>query len=96
MRALGFEVKKVDVLTILKDYDREGTGKISFDDFKEVGKTTLMLETHCTVRGVKVIHIVNRKVQVWTFLFSSNSLEIRPHLLAVMFHINLLVSIVLK
>lgn len=47
MRALGFEVKKVDVLTILKDYDREGTGKISFDDFKEVGKTTLMLETHC-------------------------------------------------
>ncbi|KAA0704412.1 Centrin-3 [Triplophysa tibetana] len=36
MRALGFEVKKVDVLTILKDYDREGTGKISFDDFKEV------------------------------------------------------------
>lgn len=40
MRALGFEVKKVDVLKILKDYDREGTGKISFDDFKEVGKTT--------------------------------------------------------
>ncbi|XP_065118412.1 centrin-3 isoform X1 [Paramisgurnus dabryanus] len=36
MRALGFEVKKVDVLKILKDYDREGTGKIKFDDFKEV------------------------------------------------------------
>lgn len=39
MRALGFEVKKVDVLKILKDYDREGNGKITFEDFKEVGKS---------------------------------------------------------
>lgn len=38
MRALGFEVKKVDVLKILKDYDREGNGKITFEDFSEVGK----------------------------------------------------------
>lgn len=37
MRALGFEVKKVDVLKVLKDYDREGTGKITFEDFNEVG-----------------------------------------------------------
>ncbi|XP_041093758.1 centrin-3 [Polyodon spathula] len=36
MRALGFDVKKADVLKILKDYDREGTGKIAFDDFNEV------------------------------------------------------------
>ncbi|KAJ0012828.1 hypothetical protein NQD34_017162 [Periophthalmus magnuspinnatus] len=35
MRALGFEVKKVDVLKILKDYDREGNGKITFEDFNE-------------------------------------------------------------
>lgn len=39
MRALGFEVKKVDVLKILKDYDREGNGKITFEDFNEVGKS---------------------------------------------------------
>lgn len=38
MRALGFEVKKADVLKIMKDYDRETTGKISFDDFNEVSK----------------------------------------------------------
>lgn len=38
MRALGFDVKKADVLKILKDYDREGSGKISFDDFNEVGR----------------------------------------------------------
>ncbi|KAK6316186.1 centrin-3-like [Coregonus clupeaformis] len=43
MRALGFEVKKVDVLKILKDYDREGNGKITFDDFNEV-VTDRMLE----------------------------------------------------
>lgn len=38
MRALGFDVKKVDVLKIMKDYDRESTGKITFDDFNEVSK----------------------------------------------------------
>ncbi|KAI6058106.1 Centrin-3 [Aix galericulata] len=36
MRALGFDVKKADVLKILKDYDREATGKITFEDFNEV------------------------------------------------------------
>jgi centrin-3 len=36
MRALGFDVKKADVLKILKDYDRQSTGKIVFNDFKEV------------------------------------------------------------
>ncbi|XP_075449129.1 centrin-3 isoform X2 [Ascaphus truei] len=36
MRALGFDVKKADVLKILKDYDSEATGKISFEDFNEV------------------------------------------------------------
>lgn len=34
---MGFEVKKVDILKILKDYDREGNGKITFEDFNEVG-----------------------------------------------------------
>ncbi|CAH1789816.1 unnamed protein product [Owenia fusiformis] len=43
MRALGFEVKKADVLKVLRDYDREGTGKISFEDFNEV-MTDMMLE----------------------------------------------------
>ena len=38
MRALGFDVKKADVLKIMKDYDREASGKITFDDFNEVSK----------------------------------------------------------
>ncbi|KAI5108615.1 centrin-3 [Silurus meridionalis] len=36
MRALGFEVKKIDVMTILKDFDCGGTGKITYEIFKEV------------------------------------------------------------
>ena len=45
MRALGFEVKKADVLKILKDYDTDGSGKIKFDDFNEVG-TLLQYKPH--------------------------------------------------
>ena len=36
IRALGFEVKKADVLKILKDCDKEGKGKITFQDFNEI------------------------------------------------------------
>jgi Ca2+-binding EF-hand superfamily protein len=38
MRALGFEVKKADVLKVMKEYDKEATGKITLDDFYEVSK----------------------------------------------------------
>jgi centrin-3 len=38
MRALGFPVKKEEVRKILSDYDREGAGKIAFDDFVEVSE----------------------------------------------------------
>ena len=43
IRALGFEVKKADVLKIMKDYDREGKGKITFKDFSEVSKSDTQL-----------------------------------------------------
>ena len=43
MRALGFDVKKTDVLKVLRDYDREGTGKITFEDFNEVSKYMLYM-----------------------------------------------------
>ena len=38
IRALGFEVKKTDVLKILKDYDKDGKGKITFQDFNEISE----------------------------------------------------------
>ncbi|XP_057674732.1 centrin-3 isoform X3 [Corythoichthys intestinalis] len=36
MRALGFEVKKAEVMHILEDYDTYDTGKIAFEDFNHV------------------------------------------------------------
>ena len=36
LKALGFQVKKQDVVQIMKEYDHDGSGMISFDDFIEV------------------------------------------------------------
>lgn len=36
MRALGFAVKGSEVKTILKNYDRDDSGKIEFDEFLEI------------------------------------------------------------
>jgi centrin-3 len=36
MRALGFEVRKAEVLNLIKDYDRDETGRIEFPDFVEI------------------------------------------------------------
>jgi centrin-3 len=36
MRALGFHVKKNEVLDLMREYDREGAGQIEFTDFLEI------------------------------------------------------------
>eukprot|EP00916_Digyalum_oweni_P004998 GHVL01008920.1.p1 GENE.GHVL01008920.1~~GHVL01008920.1.p1 ORF type:complete len:117 (-),score=29.96 GHVL01008920.1:331-681(-) len=36
MRALGFDVRKPEVLELMKEYDRSGSGKIEFPDFFEI------------------------------------------------------------
>lgn len=46
MRALGFEVKKADVLKILRDYDREGSGSIGFEDYNDVGMDIYIYTRH--------------------------------------------------
>eukprot|EP01135_Chromosphaera_perkinsii_P010044 Nk52_evm79s1992 gene=Nk52_evmTU79s1992 len=33
MRALGFDVKKADVLKVMREHDREDTGRIGFQEF---------------------------------------------------------------
>ena len=40
LRALGFELKKAEVLKLLRDYDRNGSGLMLYDDFAKVGKQT--------------------------------------------------------
>ncbi|KAI9332368.1 hypothetical protein BDR26DRAFT_869375 [Obelidium mucronatum] len=36
MRALGFDVKKAEVLKILREFDKDGQGLIEFQDFSKV------------------------------------------------------------
>lgn len=36
MRALGFEPKKEEIKKMITEVDKEGTGKISFNDFLSV------------------------------------------------------------
>lgn len=36
MRALGFDLKKAEVLKLLREFDKSGQGQIEFDDFNKV------------------------------------------------------------
>src|SRR5574343_1485879 len=36
MRALGFDVKKADVVALIREYDHEGTGRVEYADFLEI------------------------------------------------------------
>ncbi|CAD6572114.1 MAG: Calcium-binding component of the spindle pole body (SPB) half-bridge [Cyphobasidiales sp. Tagirdzhanova-0007] len=36
LRALGFDLKKAEVLKILRDHDRQGTGLMAYEDFSKV------------------------------------------------------------
>ena len=37
LRALGFELKKSDLQKLMADYDVENVGKVTVDDFNEIG-----------------------------------------------------------
>mgnify|MGYP005728835315 CR=1 FL=1 len=43
MKALGFDVKKAEVLKLLKDYDRDGSGNMYWDDFFDISKLSFYL-----------------------------------------------------
>lgn len=36
MRALGFELKKAEVLKLLRDHDRQGDGLMGWEDFNKI------------------------------------------------------------
>ena len=38
LRALGFEIKKSEVVQLAKEFDIEQTGRISYDDYIEIMK----------------------------------------------------------
>lgn len=42
MRALGFDLKKAEVLKILRDHDKTGRGLLEFEDFAKISKFKLL------------------------------------------------------
>ncbi|KAG8899028.1 Calcium-binding component of the spindle pole body (SPB) half-bridge, partial [Tulasnella sp. 403] len=40
MRALGFDLKKAEVLKILRDHDKSGAGLIEFEDFAKLSTSS--------------------------------------------------------
>ncbi len=42
MRALGFDLKKAEVLKILKEFDKDGHGLIEFPDFSKVATERIL------------------------------------------------------
>ena len=37
LRALGFDIHKVEAQKLMRDYDRQGKNRITYQDFHEVG-----------------------------------------------------------
>jgi len=42
MRALGFEVKKSDVVKLVEEVDINRSGRVQFEDFLEISKIILL------------------------------------------------------
>ncbi|KAH8851364.1 Centrin-3 [Schistosoma japonicum] len=70
LRALGFELKKQEVLKTLEDYNiKEDSGKLRFEDFNEIGKSnsftfvysTTMLFTRST-KDIKLVLFIYQMI----------------------------------
>ena len=49
MRALGFDVKKAEVLELMRQYDRNETGMIRWDDYLDISKYLFLMHADCFV-----------------------------------------------
>lgn len=49
MRALGFDLKKPEVLKILRDHDKHGHGLMEFDDFAKISELYLLSLRHICI-----------------------------------------------
>jgi centrin-3 len=45
MRALGFDLKKAEVLKILRDHDKSGHGLMDFEDFAKISASRPILQS---------------------------------------------------
>jgi centrin-3 len=49
MRALGFELKKPEILKILRDHDKQGQGLIEFNEFDKVSESICFFFNHSKI-----------------------------------------------
>lgn len=54
IRALGFDVHKTEVLRIMKECDRDNTGKISYHDFMEISECVCARVLHVLTSSLSV------------------------------------------
>ena len=52
MRALGFDMKKPEVLKIIRDHDKTGVGLLDFEDFAKLSASEFFCSVCCRVRLV--------------------------------------------
>ena len=54
MKALGFDVKKAEVLKLLKDFDRDGTGNMYWEDFFDISQLLCKSFMNQTDQGIRL------------------------------------------
>ena len=52
MRALGFDVKKAEVVKLMHEYDRQETGQISYQDFVDISMMIVVYVLRATTNKV--------------------------------------------
>lgn len=66
MRALGFDLKKPEVLKIIRDHDKSGQGLLEYDDFSKISEwSSLVLPDNHT--GVFICCLIRPMVIWWCF-----------------------------
>lgn len=50
LRALGFEYKKPEILKLIKDHDKTGTGRIEFNEFNKLGISHFLVSERILAR----------------------------------------------
>jgi len=43
IRALGFDIKKMEVIQLIKEYDTQGSGQIQFPDFLDISNKLILI-----------------------------------------------------
>lgn len=59
MRALGFDLKKAEVLKTLRDHDKTGHGLLEYDDFAKISASEFLL---CAGLTITVISVVTERI----------------------------------